>query len=177
MEVIELSLPGVKKIKLCDYRDSRGFFQEFYRKALYAQKGIDCEFVQDNHSFSRKGTLRGMHYQSYPGQAKLIAPLVGIIYDVYVDVRTASPTFGKWGAITLSAEAHEQIFIPEGFAHGFAVLSEYAHVFYKVSTSFDPAAECSFKYDDETVGIEWPLKDPILSERDTMAPEFGELLR
>lgn len=175
IEIIELALPGVKKIKLRDFSDSRGFFQETYRKPVYVKNGILCDFVQDNHSFSEKGTLRGMHYQSQPGQAKLVTPIVGTIYDVFVDIRPASPTFGKWSAATLSSENHEQIFIPAGYAHGFAVLSESAHVCYKVSTVFDPATECTFRYDDPAIGIEWPFDHPILSEKDALAPTLGEL--
>jgi dTDP-4-dehydrorhamnose 3,5-epimerase len=176
MEIVDLALPGVKKIRLRDFADSRGFFQELYRKPLYANNGILCDFVQDNHSFSEEGTLRGMHYQSEPGQAKLVTPLVGTIYDVFVDIRPASPTFGKWGAATLSSEKHEQIFIPVGYAHGFAVLSEFAHVCYKVSTVYNPATECSFRFDDPAVGIDWPIELPILSEKDASAPTFAELL-
>lgn len=175
IEVKELPLSGVKLIYLRSYADSRGFFEECYRRPLYVEKGICSEFLQDNYSVSKKGTLRGMHFQKGSGQAKLISVLVGSIYDVFVDIRQESPTFGKWGSRVLLAQMHEQIYLPEGYAHGFVVLSDEAHVFYKVSTLYDPAIEGTFYYNDPQVGIEWPVTDPILSEKDKNALSFSEV--
>jgi len=118
-----------------------------------------------------------MHFQSEPGQAKLISVIIGTIYDVFVDIRPESPTFGKWGAREIDAEKHEQIFIPVGFAHGFAVLSESAHVLYKVSSVFNPETEKTFCFDDPFVGIEWPFEHPLLSEKDRNALSFAEVVR
>lgn len=173
VEVLEHTLPGVKRICLKAYSDGRGFFKELYRKPI---GGIDVDFVQDNHSYSVQKTIRGMHFQSGPGQAKLVTALVGVIYDVFVDIRPDSPTFGKWGSHILEADRHEQLFIPAGFAHGFAVISEEAHVIYKVSTVYDPDLEKSFAFNDPKVRIEWPFEDPIVSERDRLAPTLDEVL-
>ncbi len=169
-KILDESLPGVKVIQVPHFRDDRGYFEEVYRQPLYDALGVDVHFVQDNHSFSQKGVLRGMHFQSYPGQTKLITVLKGTIYDVFVDVRRSSPFYGKWGARELSAHTGEQLLIPNGYAHGFVVLSDGAHILYKVSSVYNPETELAFRYDDPEVGIEWPLKDPILSERDMDAP-------
>lgn len=176
VEILTEIFPEVKKIRLDAFADERGFFTEFYRKSLYADKGIDCEFFQANHSYSVKGTIRGMHFQSSPGQAKLITVIVGKIYDVFVDIRIDSPSFGKWGRCILDANEHEQLFIPEGFAHGFATLSDEAHLIYKVSSEFDPATERAFRFNDPEVGIDWPIERPILSSRDKKAPSLREAL-
>ncbi|MDN3507061.1 MAG: dTDP-4-dehydrorhamnose 3,5-epimerase [Simkaniaceae bacterium] len=175
--IVEDKLSGVKLIRRKAFGDERGFFSELYRKSLYEEMGIMDDFVQDNHSFSSYGTIRGMHFQSFPGQAKLVSVVVGTIYDVYVDIRKDSPTFGQWGARELAAEKHEQLYVPNGFAHGFAVLSETAHVIYKVSSDYNPETEKSFRFDDPEVGIEWPIDHPILSERDKTAPLFSEVLK
>lgn len=158
------------------HSDERGFFAELYHKPRYSEMGIPSDFVQDNHSCSVKGTVRGMHFQSKPGQGKLITVIAGAIYDVFVDIRSDSETFGKWGSCILDANEHEQLFIPVGFAHGFAVLSDSAHVIYKVSALFNPSTEKSFRFDDPEVGIEWPIDHPILSERDRLAPSLRESL-
>lgn len=176
MQVQELSLQGLKLIKSKVYYDERGFFKESYRKPLYENRGIGCDFVQDNHSFSKKGTLRGMHFQRFPGQAKLVSVLSGKIFDVGVDMRKGSPTFGKWEGVFLDAESHEQLFLPSGFAHGFCVISDSAHVIYKVSTLYDPEEERGFRFDDPDVGIEWPPSQWIVSQRDLMASSFREAL-
>lgn len=152
--------------------DNRGFFLESFHEDRYRELGVDVEFVQDNHSFSKKNVLRGMHFQR--GQAKLIYCPVGKIFDVAVDIRPDSPTFEEWEGVILSGENHEQFFIPDGFAHGFCVLSEHAHVMYKVSAFHDPKLESGFRYDD--VKISWPISDPILSQRDTNAPGLKEIL-
>jgi len=177
MIVVEpVALPEVKKIQLKSFGDERGFFVEMYRKPLYEEKGITTSFVQDNHSFSVQGTVRGMHFQTGKGQAKLVTVLLGEICDVFVDIRPDSPTFRQWGSYVLSAEKHEQLFIPEGFAHGFAVLSETAHICYKVSTVYDPETEKGFRFDDPSIGIEWPVENPVLSEKDRAAPLLDEVI-
>ena len=177
MHITETDLQGVKLICPTVFKDDRGFFLESYRRPLYSTFGIDCEFVQDNHSFSKKGTLRGMHFQEMPGQAKLISVLQGEIFDVAVDIRKSSPNFGKWVGVTLSADRHEQLFIPVGFAHGFCVLSETAHVCYKVSSVYDPTQEREFRYDDPTIGIVWPIWEPLLSLKDRNAPYLHEVVK
>jgi dTDP-4-dehydrorhamnose 3,5-epimerase len=174
MEILELPLLGLKKIRLKKHCDDRGFFCESYRKPLYASLGIDCDFLQDNLSFSKRGTLRGMHFQSSPGQAKLVTVLQGKIFDVVVDIRKESPTFGKWEGVFLDSETMEQLFVPVGFAHGFCVVSESAYVSYKVSEPYNPKTECGFRYNDPDVAIEWPVKQPLLSPRDLQAPSFRE---
>ena len=151
--------------------DQRGFFLESFHLRRYKKLGVEAHFVQDNHSFSKRNVLRGMHFQ--PGQAKLIYCPVGKIFDVAVDIRPNSPTFGRWEALILSEENHEQFFIPDGFAHGFCVLSDYAHVIYKVSDFFDPDLESGFHFKD--LDIDWPVRDPILSERDKNAKRLKEL--
>lgn len=174
MEVKNLSLPGVKFIRSKIFLDDRGFFRETFRKPLYIQADIQCDFVQDNHSFSKKGTIRGMHFQRSPGQAKLVTVMEGKIYDVFVDIRPESPTFGKWEGVYLDASLSEQIFIPVGYAHGFCVISEYAHVCYKVSNIYDPLEERNFRFDDPFVGIHWPIEMPLLSDRDRKSPLLKE---
>jgi len=175
MRVVDLSLSGVKLIYSDRHSDERGSFGECYRKPLYEEKGIQSTFIQDNLSISKKGTIRGMHFQRSPGQAKLVMVLSGEIFDVVVDIRPDSPTFGKWEGVTLNAKENTQIYIPIGFAHGFCALSEEAHVFYKVSSLYNPEEEKGFRYDDPAVGIQWPLKDRVLSERDLKAPFLHEV--
>jgi len=176
MEVKELSLQGVKLIRPKIFCDDRGFFRETFRKPLYHQSGIDCDFVQDNHSFSKQGTIRGMHFQRSPGQAKLVTVMEGKIFDVFVDIRPESPTFGKWDGVYLDASLGEQIFIPVGYAHGFCVISEQAHVCYKVSNIYDPSEERNFRFDDPAVGISWPIEKPLLSDRDRKSPFLKEAI-
>jgi len=173
VDVIDLSLPGLKLIRPAVFGDSRGFFLETYHAERYAAAGIAVPFVQDNHSRSVKNTLRGLHYQSQPGQAKLVRVLLGRVWDVAVDIRPRSPTFGQWHGLHLDAERHEQIFIPVGFAHGFCVLSGAAEVEYKVSTPYDPQSECSLNYADSGLAIRWPVTEPILSARDKAAESFA----
>ncbi len=175
MELISLSLSGLKLIKPAIYEDSRGFFVESYHSQKYAKAGMDVQFMQDNHSYSKKGTIRGMHFQKKPGQAKLVTVCEGEIYDVVVDIRPDSPTFGKWEGVYLSSKTCEQLFIPIGFAHGFCVVSETAHVLYKVSAFYDPVEEKGFRFDDPEIGIKWPETDPVVSLRDKEAPLFADL--
>ncbi len=177
MEVVELSLPGLKLVRPKVFTDARGFFRETYRRPLYEMAGIDCTFVQDNHSYSKQGTIRGMHFQRRPGQDKLISVITGTIFDVAVDIRPDSPTFGKWEGVFLDGTKAEQLFIPKGFAHGFCVMSDEAHLLYKVSTFYDPKEEMAFAFNDADVNIDWPVCQPIVSERDRDCPTFKEIFR
>ncbi len=158
------------------FSDNRGFFKETYKKSLYNAHGITCDFVQDNHSFSLQNTLRGMHFQKKPGQAKLVFVVKGTIFDVMVDIRKNSPTFGKWEGVYLDGEKGQQLFIPIGFAHGFCVVSDEAHVVYKVSHPYDASEECTFRFDDPFVGIQWPVSSPLLSSRDQNSPFLKEIV-
>jgi dTDP-4-dehydrorhamnose 3,5-epimerase len=174
MRRLETRLEGPVLIEPVSHGDARGFFQETYRKAVFAELGVHEEFVQDNHSRSRLGVLRGMHFQS--GQAKLVRSVRGAILDVVVDIRPGSPSFASWEAFPLDDETHHQLYVPDGFAHGFCVTSEVADVVYKVSTYYDPKAESGFRFDDPEVGIEWPAGlDVEVSARDREAPLLSEL--
>lgn len=173
MNVIELKLAGLKLLEPRVFRDARGFFLESYNQERYAAAGIDCTFVQDNHSRSVQGTLRGLHYQAQPGQAKLLRVSSGRIFDVAVDIRPDSPTFGQWEGVYLDAEEHRQIFVPIGFAHGFCVVSETAEVLYKVSSLYDAAHECTLAWDDPELNVAWPVAAPVLSARDQSAESFA----
>lgn len=175
MEIIDLSLSGLKLIKPAIFRDNRGFFLETFQQSEYEKMGMTGTFPQDNHSYSQKGCIRGMHFQTIPGQAKLIRAAVGKIYDVAVDIRKHSPTYGQWEAVILDDKEHHQLFIPVGFAHGFCVLSPEAHVLYKVSAPYDPKYETGFRWDDADINIQWPISDPILSDRDRNAPLLKEI--
>lgn len=172
MEVSSLRLKGLKLISPRVFRDERGFFLESYRGPSYG--GIETSFVQDNLSFSRKGTIRGLHFQSEPGQAKLISCLQGKVWDVAVDIRLESPTYGEWEAVELDEDSHRQLFLPVGFAHGFCVLSETALVHYKVSAPYCAEKEKSIRWNDPKISITWPVKDPVLSLRDATSPLFEE---
>ena len=172
MYVEELYLRGAKLFRPKIFRDDRGFFREIFHQPLYAKEGVECAFVQDNHSFSVKGTLRGMHFQQLPGQDKLVSVIDGEIFDVIVDLRSDSPTFLQWTGVVLSGENGAQLFVPKGFAHGFCVLSDAAHVHYKVSSLYDPAQEKTFRFDDPEIGIVWPIAEPLLSTRDAESPCF-----
>lgn len=173
MVVTDLALPGLKLIQPKVHVDSRGFFLETYQEQRYQEAGISVRFVQDNHSRSCKGTLRGLHYQSDPGQAKLVRVSCGKIFDVAVDIRPDSRTLGRWEGVYLDAAAHAQLFVPVGFAHGFCVVSDYAEVQYKVSSPYDPKTERSLRYDDPLLRIKWPVGEPLVSERDRAAEGFS----
>jgi dTDP-4-dehydrorhamnose 3,5-epimerase len=173
MEIIDLPLAGAKLIRPRVFRDPRGFFFESYSEPRYRAAGMPEVWVQDNHSSSVQGTLRGLHYQSTPGQAKLLRVTRGRIFDAIVDIRPASPTFGKWHAEEIDAEQHCQIYIPIGFAHGFCVLSDVAEVQYKVSSPYDAAHECAIRWNDPEIGLAWPIAAPILSERDQLSESFS----
>jgi dTDP-4-dehydrorhamnose 3,5-epimerase len=174
MQTLEIKLKGPVLLAPAVHGDERGFFVETFRASRLQELGVAVEFVQDNHSRSRQGVVRGMHFQ--PGQAKLVRCSRGAILDVLVDIRPASEQFGEWEAVQLDDVSHHQLFVPDGFAHGFCVLSEIADVAYKVTTYYDPAAESGFSYEDPEVGIEWPDVDSLVgSERDRAAPTLAEL--
>jgi dTDP-4-dehydrorhamnose 3,5-epimerase len=167
VRVAPAAIPGIVIIEPEVYRDPRGFFLETYHAEKYRAAGISGAFVQDNHSRSLKGTLRGLHLQLQRPQGKLVRVIEGEIYDVAVDVRRGSPTFGKWMGVTLSAENFRQCYLPPGFAHGFAVVSAVAQVEYKCTALYDPNSELGIAWNDPAIGIDWPISDPLLSERDT----------
>lgn len=175
MRSLPTKLDGVVLLEPDVHGDDRGFMVETYRRDLWADFDIDVEFVQHNHSRSAKGTLRGLHFQTAPGQAKLVRCPRGRIFDVAVDLRRGSPTFGQWEGQVLDDEAHRQLFVPVGFGHGFAVLSEEADVTYLLSSLYDPATESGIAWNDPDVGVEWPVDTPLLSERDKAAPKLAEI--
>ena len=175
MQAAKAVLNGPVLIQPQVHGDARGFFQETYRRDLFPELGVDVEFVQDNHSRSGRGVLRGMHFQVGEGQAKLVRCARGAILDVVVDIRRGSPTFGKWESHELDDEQHHQLYVPVGFAHGFCVTSEVADVIYKCSSYYDPELERGIAYDDPDLGIEWPDLDLIVSERDRSAPRLAEI--
>jgi dTDP-4-dehydrorhamnose 3,5-epimerase len=176
MTVTETALPGVKLVHPVVHRDARGFFLETYHHQRYAALGIPDTFVQDNHSRSVEGTVRGLHMQCTALQAKLVRVVEGAIFDVAVDVRVGSPSFGRWVGVTLSADNAHQLYVPEGFAHGFAVLSAVAEVEYKCSAYYEAADEIAIRFDDPAFGVGWPVANPVLSRRDAEAPHLGEIL-
>ncbi len=175
MEQLETRLDGPILLQHVRHGDARGFFEETYRASAFAELGITDTFVQDNHSRSERGVLRGMHFQVGDGQAKLVRCARGAIFDVVVDLRRKSSTFGRWEAHTLDDEQHRQLYVPVGFAHGFCVTSETADVIYKCSSYYDPALERGIAYDDPELGIEWPELELKVSERDARAPRLAEI--
>jgi dTDP-4-dehydrorhamnose 3,5-epimerase len=174
-QALETKLAGVVLIEPVVHGDERGFMVETYSREEWGSLGVEVEFVQHNHSRSAKGTLRGIHFQTSPGQAKLVRCARGAIVDVAVDLRSESPTYGQWEAHVLDDEKHRQLFVPVGFGHGFAVLSEVADVTYQVSSVYDPATEAGIAWDDPDVGVDWQVTDPLLSERDKTAPKLSEI--
>ncbi|MHA1821500.1 MAG: dTDP-4-dehydrorhamnose 3,5-epimerase [Promethearchaeota archaeon] len=176
MEKIDTKLEGVYIVKPKVFRDERGFFFESFSKKKFYELGLSCEFVQDNHSKSVKNTIRGLHFQAYPGQIKLVRCTRGIIKDVVVDIRPNSPSFKKYIYVELSETNFLQLYVPVGFAHGFAVLSDYAEVQYKVSNFYNPSLERTIKYNDEELGIDWGITDALISDRDKNAPSLKEYL-
>lgn len=174
MEVIRTSLDGVLVFKPIVRYDARGFFLESYSARTLQAIGIDTQFVQDNHSRSTHGVVRGLHYQVNPGQVKLMRVLAGAIFDVAVDIRQGSPTYGRWFGQVLSDENFLQMYIPVGFAHGFCVMSERADIAYKVNTFYSPPHERGLQWNDPDIGIDWPVTDPIVSERDRAQPALRE---
>jgi dTDP-4-dehydrorhamnose 3,5-epimerase len=175
MEVLPTRLAGLVLLAPKVFADPRGFFVETYRDTVWSEHGIPTEFAQDNHSRSRRGTLRGIHYQTHPGQGKLVRCAAGRVLDVVVDLRRGSPTFGEWEAVELDDERHLQLWIPIGFGHGFVVLSDTADFVYKCTNVYDPATEAGIRFDDPDVGIEWPDIELIYSERDRTAPRLADV--
>jgi dTDP-4-dehydrorhamnose 3,5-epimerase len=174
MRALPTRLSGPVLIEPAIHGDERGFFVETYRRNVLEEIGVELDFVQDNHSRSRRGIVRGMHYQV--GMAKLVRCARGEIFDVLVDLRRDSPTFGHWEGFELSDANHHQLFCPDGFAHGFCVTSELADVVYKTSVYYDPQLEGGFAYDDPEVAIEWPAKGELVaSDRDRGAPRLAEI--
>jgi len=179
-KIIETSIEGLYIIEPTVFGDNRGFFMESYNKREFEKIGLDMNFVQDNHSRSKKGVLRGLHFQRKHPQGKLVRVIRGKVFDVAVDLRKGSPTFGKWYGIILSDENHLMFYIPEGFAHGFLVLSEEADFFYKCTDFYYPEYDAGIIWNDPDIGIKWPfeeygIKEPILSEKDSKLPRLRDI--
>jgi dTDP-4-dehydrorhamnose 3,5-epimerase len=172
---IDTDLPGVCVLEPKVFGDARGFFYESYNQAVFADLGIESTFVQSNVSRSTRGVLRGLHYQWPNPQGKLVSVLEGEVYDVAVDIRRGSPTYGRWAAAMLSAENHRHFWIPEGFAHGFCVLSEHATFTYQCTALYDAKADAGIRWNDAALGIDWPLSDPLLSDKDARAPLLADV--
>ncbi len=179
MNPLPTTLPGLTILEPAVFSDERGFFCETYRREWHAEAGIAAaeEFIQDNHSRSSRGVVRGMHFHIGAGVAKLVRCARGRIVDVNVDLRKGSPTYGQWEAVELDDESMRELYVPVGFAHGFCVLSEIADVLYKQTAYYDPAVERGIAWDDPEIGIEWPLPldQLIVSERDKQAPQLAEV--
>mgnify|MGYP003383411908 FL=1 len=176
MRVIPADIPEVLLIEPDVFNDARGFFLETFHAARYAEHGMPGPFVQDNHSRSVQGTVRGLHLQLTHPQAKLIRVVVGEIFDVAVDVRVGSPTFGTWVGVRLSAESFRQYYIPPGFAHGFSVLSPFAEIEYKCTDIYDPAGQLGLLWNDPSLDIPWGVETPVLSDRDRSNPTLREAM-
>jgi dTDP-4-dehydrorhamnose 3,5-epimerase len=177
MKLIETKIEGVALVEPQVFGDERGFFVETYRRSTFESFGIHGEFVQDNHSRSRRGTLRGIHFQVNRGAAKLVRCVQGAIFDVVVDLRRGSPTYADWQGFELTGENMRLLYVPAGFGHGFCVLSDWADVVYKQDAYYVGATETGIKYDDPDVGVEWPIPAPELqvSERDATAPLLSDV--
>jgi dTDP-4-dehydrorhamnose 3,5-epimerase len=172
---LETRIEGVVVLEPDAHGDDRGFLVETFREDAWAEAGIDLDFVQENHSRSVKDTLRGIHFQTRPGQAKLVSCLRGRIWDVAVDLRRNSPTYRQWEGFELDDSNHRELLVPVGFGHGFCVLSDEADVVYKLSSYYDPESEAGIAWDDPEVNVDWPVSDPLLSERDTSAPRLADI--
>ena len=175
MRFTALALPDVILVEPDVHRDARGFFLETYHLEKYRTGGIPGPFVQDNHSRSVRGTLRGLHAQRHRPQGKLVRAVDGEMFDVAVDIRRGSSTFGRWVGVRLSGENFQQLYVPPGFAHGFCVLSEVVNVEYKCTDVYDATDEIGLAWNDPDVGIEWPVRDPIVSDKDRRLPALGDL--
>jgi len=175
MNTIMCHLDGILLIEPIFYQDERGFFMESFQKERYAEVGITEEFVQDNHSRSVKNVLRGLHFTRKKPQSQIVTVMRGKIFDVVVDIRVNSPTFGKWFGIELSDGGQRQIYMPHGFAHGFCVLSDWADLHYKVSQKYDPTDEGGLNWNDPEIKIQWPLKEIVMSNRDKGHPYLTQL--
>ena len=172
---IETRIDGLILVEADVFPDSRGFFSETFRANEYAKLGIDCDFVQDNHSRSQQSAIRAFHFQLQPGQAKLVRAARGKVWDVAIDLRRDSPTYRQHEAFELSDDNNRQLFVPVGFAHGFCVLSDVADVTYKVSSYYDGATERGIAFDDPELGVEWPVDEPLVSDRDRANPRLSEI--
>lgn len=175
MNILETKIPGLLIIAPKVFGDSRGFFLETWSKQKYKEVGIDLDFVQDNMSFSTKGVLRGLHFQNPNAQGKLVSVVQGEVFDVAVDIRDGSPTFGEWAGVMLSGEKHNQFWIPPGFAHGFCVVSDTAYFTYKCTDIYNPSADGGVLWNDPEIGIQWPLDEVLLSEKDKVHPLLKDL--
>ena len=176
MERLTTRLDGLALLAPAVHGDERGFFLETFREDTWAAAGVEVAFKQDNHSRSRRGTVRGIHFQTHPGQGKVVRVARGHVFDVVVDLRRGSPTFGEWEGVELTDEGGEMLWIPVGFGHGFLVLSEVADFVYKCTNYYDPATEAGIRFDDPEVGIEWPTSVELLySQRDAQAPLLSEV--
>lgn len=173
-ERVPTRLRGLVTVRPTVHADDRGFFLESYRRHQWAEMGITMDIVQSNHARSRRGTLRGLHYQIGQGQAKLVRCAWGAIFDVVVDIRLGSPTFGEWESFTLDDQAHLQLYIPVGFAHGYYVMTEMADVLYGVDSYYEPGSEAGLAWDDPEIGITWPSGEVIVSERDRSNPSLSD---
>jgi dTDP-4-dehydrorhamnose 3,5-epimerase len=176
MRVRDLSIEGPLVLEPAVHGDERGFFVETYRRETLAEAGIDVDFVQDNHSRSGRGVLRGIHFQVGEGQAKLVRCARGSVFDAVVDLRVDSPTFGRWDAAELDDESMRMMWVPVGFGHAFCVTSEVADVVYKCSSYYDAGLERGIRYDDPAIGVEWPAVEPVVSDRDARAPLLSQLV-
>lgn len=172
---LETRLEGLALIEPRVFGDERGFFVETFSQEAWRELGVEADFIQHNHSRSVAGTLRGLHFQTSPGQAKLLRCPRGKIFDVAVDLRRDSPTYRQWEGYVLDDQKHHQLFVPVGFAHGFCVLSDEADVTYLVSSLYDPETEAGIRWDDPGVGVQWPVSEPLLSDRDIEAPTLDEI--
>ncbi|HEY6895196.1 MAG TPA: dTDP-4-dehydrorhamnose 3,5-epimerase [Rhodanobacteraceae bacterium] len=177
MRIIETSLPGCVVIEPAVHGDARGYFYESWNARTFADAGYGMTFVQTNVSRSARGVLRGLHYQWPNPQGKLVSVVEGEVYDVAVDIRVGSPTFGHWAAAILSAENKRHFWIPEGFAHGFAVLSENATFFYQCTALYDRAADAGIRWNDGRIAVDWPISQPVLSDKDQKTPFLDEIAR
>ncbi len=178
MKITETVLPDVLIIEPKVFGDARGFFKETFHAERYAERNVPGEglsFIQDNHSRSQKGVLRGLHYQLKHSQGKLVSVATGSVFDVVADVRPGSPTYGQWEGVVLSAENHRQLWVPPGYAHGFCVLSDFADLQYKCTELYRPEDEGGIVWDDPDLAIDWPVKEPLVSERDHKLPKLAEV--
>jgi dTDP-4-dehydrorhamnose 3,5-epimerase len=175
MRFLPTALPGVIVVEPVVHADARGFFMEAYRRETFHAAGIAAEFLQDNHSWSRRGVIRGLHLQLRPPQAKLVRVVHGAVWDVVADVRAGSPTFGQHVALELSGENRRQLFVPAGYAHGLQVLTDEAHVLYKVDAYYDAGGEFAVRWDDPILAVPWPIANPVLSDKDRAAPGVDAL--
>jgi dTDP-4-dehydrorhamnose 3,5-epimerase len=174
LKITPTDLPEVLLVEPDVHRDARGFFLETWHAEKYAGAGLDVNFIQDNHSRSQQGTLRGLHVQLAKPQGKLVRASVGEIFDVAIDIRHGSPRFGHYVGVILSAENFRQLWVPEGFAHGFCVLSEISEMQYKCTNVYDPTSERTIAWNDPAIGIEWPIEDPVLSDKDRVGHRLAD---